>query len=48
MKKKWKAGYYWYNLTEWVEKTFYTRIGALIYFLYAEKHLGFTAYIREI
>ena len=48
MKKNWKAGYYWYNLTEWVEKAFYTRIGAVIYGLYAGKCLGFRTYIKEI
>ena len=48
MKKKWKAGYYLYNLTEWVEKTFYTEIGAVLYGLYAVKCLGFRTYIKEI
>ena len=48
MKKKWKAGYYWYNLTEWVEKTFYTEIGAALYGLYAGKCLGFRTYVNEI
>ena len=48
MKKKWKAGYYWHNLTEWAEKTFYTEIGAVLYGLYAGKCLGFTTYIEEI
>ena len=48
MKKKWKAGYYLYNLTEWVEKTFYTEIGAVLYGLYTGKHLGFRTYVNEI
>ena len=48
MKKKWKAGYYWYNLTEWVEKTFCTEIGAVLYGLYTGKYLGFRTYIKEI
>jgi hypothetical protein len=48
MKKKWKAGYYLYNLTEWVEKTFYTEIGAVLYGLYTGKYLGFRTYVKEI
>ena len=48
MKKKWKAGYYLYNLTEWVEKTFYTEIGAVIYSIYTEKGHGFKTYVTEI
>jgi hypothetical protein len=48
MKKKWKAGYYLYNLTECVEKTFYTEIGAVLYGLYAGKLLGLRTYIKEI
>lgn len=48
MKKKWKAGYYLYNLTEWVEKTFYTEIGAFLYGLYVGKAKKFRCYVREI
>ena len=47
-KEEIEAGYYLYNLTEWVEKAFYTRIGAVIYGLYAGKCLGFRTYIKEI
>lgn len=48
MKKKWKAGYYLYNLTEWVEKTFYTEIAAVIYGLYIGKVKKFRCYVKEI
>jgi hypothetical protein len=48
MRKKWKAGYYLYNLTEWVEKTFYTEIAAVIYGLYIGKAKKFRCYVKEI
>lgn len=48
MKKKWKAEYYLYNLTERVEKTFYTEIGAFLYGLYMAKCVGFRTYVKEI
>lgn len=48
MKKKWKAGYYFYNLTEWVEKRFLTEIGAVLYGLYVGKILKYRCYVRKI
>lgn len=48
MKKKWKAGYYLYNLTEWVEKTFYTITGAILYATYVGFILKFKCYINEV
>lgn len=48
MKKKWRAEYYLYNLTERVEKTFYTEFGAVLYGLYIGKHLGFRTRILSI
>jgi len=48
MKKNWKAGYYTYNLTEWVEKKFYTEIAAVIYGLYVGKIMKYRCYVKEI
>lgn len=48
MEKKWRVGYYLYNLTEWVEKTFYTEIAAFLYGLYMAKCIGFRTYVKEI
>jgi hypothetical protein len=46
MKKIWKVEYYMYNLTERIEKRFYTEIGALLYGLYVGKCLGFRARVK--
>lgn len=48
MKKKWKVGYYEYNLTEWVEKTFFTLMAAFVYAIYTGKCLGFRTYVKKI
>lgn len=48
MKKAWKVEYYMYNLTERIEKKFYTMLGALTYGLYVGKYLGFKTYVKEL
>lgn len=48
MKKTWKIEYYMYNLTERVEKAFYTMLGAIVYGLYVGKYLGFKTYVKEL
>lgn len=48
MKKNWKVEYYLYNLTERIEKHFYTEIGAVVYGLYVGKILGFRARVKVI
>lgn len=46
--KHWKVEYYRYNLTEKVEKTFYTELGAVLYGLYMGKYIGFRTRITNI
>ena len=44
-KKHWKVEYYRYNLTERVEKWFYTELGAFLYGLYIGKKIGFRTHV---
>lgn len=46
--KVWKAEYYKFNLTEMVEKTFYTELGAVLYGLYVGKYLGFRTRVLKL
>ena len=48
IRKVWKAEYYRFNLTEMVEKTFYTELGAVLYGLYVGKHLGFRTRVLKL
>lgn len=48
VKKSWKAEFYRYNLTEKVEKTFYTELGAVLYGLYMGKYIRFRTRITNI
>ena len=45
IKRNWIVEYYLYNLTEKVEKRFFTRWGAFIYAWYIARHFGYKAYI---
>ena len=44
-KKHWKVEYYRHNLTERVEKWFYTELGAFLYGLYIGKKIGFRTHV---
>ena len=48
MKKRWKAEYYICNLTERVEKTFFTKWFAILYGMYIGKHVGFRTRVKKI
>ena len=38
LRKRWKVDYYYNNLTEKVEKEFYTFLGAFVYGMYATNY----------
>ena len=46
--KKWRIGYYICNLTQWVEKDFYTEFGAMLYAFYVKKMGNYKCYFREL
>lgn len=46
--KVWKAEYYLYNLTQKIEKSFYTELGAVLYGLYVGKYLGFRTRVLKL
>ena len=48
LKKKWKVSYYLYNLTEMINKSFYTEIGAIFYAMFIAHKYGFKTYVKEV
>lgn len=49
MKKKWKVGYYEYNLTEWIEKLFFTEAATILYCLYLKLiKIKYYTYCRRV
>ena len=46
--KVWKAEYYLYNLTQKIEKSFYTELGAVLYGLYIGRYIGFKTRVSKI
>lgn len=47
-KKTWKVEYYEYNLTNRIEKMFYTKFAALHYGKYINNRFGFRTIIRNV
>lgn len=47
MKRNWKVEYYLYDLTERVEKRFFTKFAAILYAWYIMQYTGVKTYIKH-
>lgn len=47
MKKRWTVEYYLYDLTERVERKFYSQFAAWVYAYWITMHWGFQTYITK-
>lgn len=49
MLRRWKVGYYEYNLTEWKERLFFTELATILYCFYLRLNkIKYYTYCREI